>query len=286
VATLPPVEDELEGGFVSALDPSGARMVLLVERNPGGGARLFEMVVDEAKGVLDCHVYTTGRSAARRFVRELTRRERFAVTVAPADSVRALLARIAARGEAEGASARSFQEWRSHLVSAPPEARSPGELALDALGDEVDPARLERAAELARQGDIGPWLPSRELLEHCAEKLRETASGRLIVSGAARRQRVEGAMAECLAEVFPSDSTGLLAVRLRESAYVLWRSEREADARALLAAARQLTEGPAGESPLARALLDKALAPLLESLEEEDQASLIVKGDPGLLMKP
>jgi hypothetical protein len=48
VSSLPPVEDEFSGGYVSPLDPSGTRIAYLLEANPSGGARLFEVVIDDA----------------------------------------------------------------------------------------------------------------------------------------------------------------------------------------------------------------------------------------------
>ena len=77
VAKLPPIEEELEAAFVSAIDPRGTRLAYLVESNPAGGVRLFELVLDEERGILEFEVYATGRSKARQFLRDLRARERF-----------------------------------------------------------------------------------------------------------------------------------------------------------------------------------------------------------------
>lgn len=276
VATLAPVQDELGGAFVSALDPSGARLVVLLEANPGGGARLFELVVDEAQGILDCHVYTSGRRDARRFVRALADRKRFSVVEAPVDAVRALLARVAERRDADRSLPRSFEEWRSHLTARPERARPPGELAREALGQAGDGAELERAAELVRQGELGPWPPTREALERLAARIRQVVEGRVIVSGAVRQDRIREAVEACVADAFAADAAACVAARFRESAYVLWKTDREADARAALAAAQAFEDRLPGANPVARALLEVVLMPVLKSLETEE-ASLIAR---------
>ena len=71
VAKLPPIEEEIEAAFVSAVDPRGTRIAYLVESNPAGGVRLFELVLDEERGVIEFEVYATGRSKARQFLRDL-----------------------------------------------------------------------------------------------------------------------------------------------------------------------------------------------------------------------
>jgi hypothetical protein len=71
------------------------------------------------------------------------------------------------------------------------------------------------------------------------------------------------------------------ALRFEEMAYVLWKSERTADAGACLAAADELRQDGRSESPVVRALFERALAPLLEGLEQEErereETSLLVK---------
>jgi len=276
-AAPPRVEDVLEAAFVSGLDPSGARLAWLVEANPGGGARLFEAVIDEGRGILDCSVYTTTRSEARRFVRRLQERGRLPSAEVPTSALKAVVARCAAAQPADRTPPRAFLEWRSRL--ADPAAPTPGELARAALGDDPDPARLARAAELARAGEIGPWPPAEAALRSAAEKLQSAAASPLVVSGAARRERLEGALAEAAREAFSGDGAATLGARLAETGYLWWRAGRDDDARACLAAARALREGAAEAQPVAIALLEGVLAPLLERLRQgqEEDASVLVR---------
>jgi hypothetical protein len=173
VAKLPPLEDRLEAALVSPVDPRGSRVAYLVEPNPQGGARMFEAMIDEERGVLSFEVYSAGRSRIRRFLREAGREGRFAGVEAPVESVRALLERIAASQPKDRPLPRSFAEWRSRVASPPEGALSPGELALRELGDEVTPERLRRVVELVRAGELGPWPPGGDALVRCAERVAE-----------------------------------------------------------------------------------------------------------------
>ena len=105
VARLPEVDDALSAGAVTALDPGGACLTYLVERNPSGGARLFEIAVAEGRGILDVQVYSAGRSQVRKFLREITGRGRLpavepaggAVRVTPQPPLPAAVLRALAR---------------------------------------------------------------------------------------------------------------------------------------------------------------------------------------------
>ncbi|MEE9609231.1 MAG: hypothetical protein V3U03_15935, partial [Myxococcota bacterium] len=101
VVKLPPVEDALSAALVSPVDPRGTRVVYLAESHPSGGARLFELMLDEERGVVEFEVYSAGRSKVRKFLRDFTRRRRFAGVEAPPAAVRALVARIASEQPAD-----------------------------------------------------------------------------------------------------------------------------------------------------------------------------------------
>ena len=56
------------------------------------------------------------------------------------------------------------------------------------------------------------------------------------------------------------------AQRFRESAYVLWKLDREDDARACLCAAQAFASQAASENPVAVALTEALLAPAIDGL--------------------
>jgi hypothetical protein len=279
VATLGRVEDELSVAVLTPLDPRGARIAYLVEGNPSGGARVFEVMLDEERGVVGFEAFNTGRSKARRFLRELVHRDRCPAVEASPDAVRALIARVAGYQLSNRPAPRGFSEWRSRVANAPEGTPTPGEAVREALG-EVDPGHVERAVELIRQRELGPWPPENPALQTAAEKIVEIEKSELVLSASARRDQADRIIDEALAEIFVAPFAPRCAERFEEMGYVYWKWGRDDDARACLAAADAFRSRPPAEEPLARVMLEVLLAPVLGGLQEEasgEEDSLIVR---------
>jgi hypothetical protein len=120
------------------------------------------------------------------------------------------------------------------------------------------------------------------VLEKVAEKIGELAKSTLVISPAARREQAQSLLGEAQAEVFAEPVGAYTAQRCEESAYVFWKTGREEDARACLAAAQAFRAGAAAENPVARALLEAVMAPVLAGLEEPAPRD----AEPSLLVKP
>lgn len=273
VAVLPKLADELSVALVSAPDPSGAQLVLIAEPSPAGGVRLFQAVVDLERGVLEFHALQTNRSQARRLVREVAGNQRLGAVPASREALAALLARAAAAQPADRALPQAFEEWRSRVARPPAGARTPGEEVRAALGARADVAAAREVAARVAEGALGPWPPPFEALRALAEKVRQAAESPLLVDDQQRRAQAEGAIGDALDERLAGAGGELTAQRLEETAYSAWRRGDEAGARALLAAAALFRERSPRDNPVARALLDRVLGPMLEMLREERAAS-------------
>lgn len=286
VARLPKLEESVDQAFLSGLDPRGGRMLLLVENNPGGGLRLFQVVADELRGIVECEVFSAGRSRIRNFLDDLKRRVN--MREVESEAVRALIARASSQHPVDRPLPRSFSEWRSHLT-AKAMGPAPGELAREALAagdDAASPGLVAKAADLIRTNALGPWPPDTPQLVEIAERLKEQAEGRIIVSGAARQEQVDGLLAEAAAEVFSETVGEAMARRFEECAFMLWKGEREEEARACLAAATVFRQTAPSENEIARALLEIWLAPLLRELRESPSADPNPDEEPSLLVTP
>jgi len=276
VATLPGVEADVDGAFLSPLDPHGSRAIVIVQANPSGGARIFELVAHEGLGIQRCDVYKAPRGKARRFLREATQAGQGAGVAVSADTARALVARAAATQPSDRSLPRSVAEWRSQVGVAPEGTVTPGEEAAAALPEPVaeDRARLVGMIE-ARQ--VGPWPPAAEALREAIDRLEEAREAKIVVAGGRDRDRFEEILADAAEHAYDEGFSEQTAARFEESAYVFWKTEREPEARACLAGARAFREGDARSNPVARALLGQLLAPLMKQKEAEESESLLVK---------
>jgi hypothetical protein len=277
VATLPELADELTAVRISPPDPSGAQLAIRIEPSPSGGARIFQGAVDLERGILEFQVLSATRSQARRLLRELEASPRLAATPAPSDALAALLARAAAAQPADRALPTAFEEWRSRVARPPDDARLPGELARAALPAQADLAAARRVAERVAAGELGPWPPPLEALREIAEKVRQTAESPLLVNEPQRRAQVESVIGDALEVRYGGPAGETTAQRLEECAHAAWQAGREDEARELLAAARVFRERPPRDNPVARALLERVLSPMLEALSKERSSSLLVR---------
>jgi hypothetical protein len=286
VRTLPKVEDELDVAVVSAIDPTGTRMVYLVEANPAGGARMYVITLDECRGVVEAEAFNAGRSKIRTFLRDALHRTEFPAVNAPPESVRALIQRIANYQPTDRPAPRAFAEWRSHVARPPEGTRTPGELVCDALGEElgsVDAAR-KRAIQMVRDQTIGPWPSDRATLQKLGEQLNEIGSGVVIVSGAARQEQVAAALQDAVAQIFEPGFGERTAERYEESAYVFWRRDQLEEARACLAAAAAFRGRGPELMEIGQAMLEVTLAPVLASIEQKSEGQ--DNPDESLLVRP
>lgn len=278
VSRLPAVKDDLESAAVSGLDPLGACLVYLVERNPSGGARLFELAVSETRGVFDARVYAAGRSKVRGFLREVAGRSDTPAVDADADAVRSLIARASAAHPADRPVPAEFREWRSHVVGDAA-AATPAEQ----VGSELAPAESgnpEAVRERIAAGLLGPWADG-EVLQRAAEKIRELGESRILVTPAQRQAQADQILQAAAEEAYGGERAAATAACFRHSAYVAWKRGEEAAARELLGAAESFVARAPAENPLARALLERPLAAMLEKLtaeppQEQEESNLIV----------
>jgi hypothetical protein len=277
VATLAKVEEEIAGAYLSAIDPNGTRMAYFLEPHPNGGARVFEVVFDDARGIGGFRVLQAARGNARRFLKDLARENRGGAQELPADSVRAAVAFAAQRQPKDRPAPRGFAEWRARVAAAPPGTKLPGEIAEAALGASVTADDLRAAVKLVEEGKLGPWPPPREQLLPVLERVRSDLASPLVVSGATKAARLDDRLAEALGEIFDADAAPVAAHRCRESAFAFWRSGEEASARACLAAAREFARAKPAENAVARALLERVLRPAFEAIAREAEKAGAVK---------
>lgn len=269
VVTLAKVEEEISGAYLSSIDPSGIRMAYFLEPHPSGGARVFEVVFDDARGIVGFRVLQAARGNARRFLKELANENRAGSLELPVDSVRAAVAFAAQRQLKDRPAPRGFAEWRARVAGASADAKLPGELAEAALGGGVGADDLRACVKLVEDGRVGPWPAPRDEIAALALQVRTDLGSPLVVSEATRRERIESRLSAALGELFGAEAAAIAAHRFRESAYAFWRAGDEPAARACLAAAREFAKSAPGDNPVARALLERPLRPVFDALLQE-----------------
>lgn len=267
------VADEIGGAYLTPVDPRGSVLLFLVEANPTGGARLFQILLCERRGVVEFDAYNTGRSKTRSFLRRLTDASRAgaagAVKVNPA-LARGLVARVAAGHPVDRPFPRSFSEWR-RKIEAGGSDQSLADFVREASGGSLADAGtdgLERIASKIRASTLGPWPPESTQLTECSTALGIAIDDVLTKEGAAREGALEAALIAATESLFDGAHASETAARFEASAVHALISGNEEDVRDCIAAAQSLRTSATGTNPIARAMTETLTASTLKRAEE------------------
>jgi hypothetical protein len=274
VAHVGAVEDSFERALVSPIDPRGTRMAYLVEPHPAGGARMYEAILDDSRGIVDFRVYSAGRSKVRTFLKDVGARSSTPMFDVESSELRALIARAVARQAQDNPAPRAFIEHRSQL-QLDAKAATPGDRAAAHFGSvEATDEILDGLAERARMGAVGPWPPDFDLLRKLGEDvkahLEELGEG-AVLSGEKQDPKTRAVLATAAQDLYGGEFGPITAHRLREAAFVFWQRDKEDEARQCLAAATVFESGVGvGENAVALAFIEVLVAPLVAQAAADD----------------
>ena len=263
--------DRWQAAHLSAPDFRGTRMGYLVDSHPAGGARLFEIRFDPARGILDFKLYNAGRSKVRGFLKSLvagTNRRLFEVDH---EALCSLVRRASLVQPADRALPTFFVEWRSRLFSESVEKEAtPGERAREALGSAADPASSRVAVEEAiRSARIGPWPPATAWVGERMDRAQKSIGE---LAGDARASAIAAWVEVVAGELAGETNPAGLAEQLAEWAWIEWQREDPDRARALLAVSTELmgANGANVNRALAGVRVEALFGPFLVSMKNVD----------------
>jgi len=266
VSKLSVVEDEIEGAYMTSLDPGGAVLLFLVEANPAGGARLFQVLLDERRGVVEFHVYTTGRSRARSFLRKLTAAAASGSSGAvevDGGVARGLVARIARAHPANRPFPAAFSEWRRKLEAGASDV-TPASAVRTMLGDATGADALDRVAARVERNELGPWPPDSNRLTEVSACLGETMNDIVALQGPTRDEALDVAVADAARSFFDDGHAAHTVSRFEVNAYWSALAGREEEARDQLKAAAAFSGPDCGTNSIACKMTERLTASVLE----------------------
>ena len=272
--------DRWQAAHVSIPDFRGARVGYLVDSHPAGGARLFEIRFDEARGILDFKIYNAGRSKVRGFLRSLTQASGQRLFEVERDPLRALVRRASLAQPIDRPLPTSFVEWRSRLFSDDLDGeQTPGDLVRRALGkaSELNSDRtnstdgLETTLAEIREGQLGPWPPKTAWVGEWMTKGREATEG---LEGQARATEIESWLEQSAESLGKETEPNLLSRHLDEMAWIRWQSEDESGARALLSVSESVSTDDDVMRRMCRARTEGLFSAFLAELRVVEQSAL------------
>jgi hypothetical protein len=260
--------DRFQEAHVSTPDFRGARVGYLVESHPSGGARLFEVRFDEARGILDFKIYNAGRTKVRGFLRSLTGGKEQRLFEVDRDALRALVRRASLAQPIDRPLPSAYVEWRRRLFPEDLEKQAtPGDLVREALGGEaasIDSGKaLEEILAEIRSGSLGPWPPKTAWIGDWMEKGRADTQG---LDGEARARAIDSWLALATESLTKESDLELLSRHLDELAWIRWRSEQLPGALAVLAVSDSLPGSDEATAQMSRARVDGLFQSFLNEL--------------------
>ncbi|MBI3301518.1 MAG: hypothetical protein HYZ72_05490 [Deltaproteobacteria bacterium] len=278
---LAPVEPE---GYLSPFDGRGDRLIWLVKPRVGGGLHYLSAIVNEPEGMRDVDAVTITRKALRQMRRELEDQHHIVMVAADWRYCDFLMHQGYERAQAQKRDPVSYPALRSHLVSSSPAGGEPLIYRhLDPAAIEVDTALVEDSARFLEEQELQGWFLDKEQAGRYLEQITEARESPLILNRYQQQDRVLEIINRAVVEVFSDEGAMVYARRLEETAFYLFATGREAQARRALATALALKKSEKGGRgiPFCEELIRRSIALYYDEKEakEKEQAS-------GLIMKP
>jgi tetratricopeptide (TPR) repeat protein len=281
---LRPLQTEPPRGYGSPIDSLGQRFLLLVLPHAGRGMTVMESVVSDIRGFVHFLGEEMTRKGYRNFFEEIRRKNPFPLSEMEASYVSFLFMKAYQLTlERKETPPPHYLQLKSEIESVKKEFDRPLIYAmLDA--DEIlrDDRILEKAGELLKTDVFSHWAIEEEEIRPYANAILDAEESKLVLSQIQKQARVQEIYQKALSDLFPEDRRLLYKGRLEEMAYLLFRLERQEEAKMALSVALDLEKplNPIRPNPFLFQLIAKSIFSLLKEAHEEKQ------NEPSLIMKP
>jgi hypothetical protein len=256
--TAPPV---LREAWASAIDGTGARGLWLVLEDRHGGRTLLSAIVNDVAGILDFASEPLAKKRLDERLRALREASTLPVVSLPPDWAVRLLTEASTRPPAPGGPPRGDLGRWLELIPKPAASVGPVYAHVPVEAATADPTLLDHSAELLLLPDLGSWFLDPPAITAEALELLQARESRLVVSDQIKAERLAALVDRVIEGHVESDARRRWARRLEETAWVLWATGREIEARRAVATAVALAEldRPARYIPFVRALAERSL---------------------------
>jgi hypothetical protein len=278
-----PVPSSL-AGYLSPIDGRGDRLVWLARPGREGGLAVMTAIVNEPAGLREVALAELTRKQLRRMEEDL--RARHGLRMVPVDGAYcdALLSEAFTRARAAGTpGVGEYPAYRTRLVTGEPAALEPS-LYARTVTTEPDADALARGAALFAEPEFATWIFERATLAPYLEEVAAARQSSLILSRPLQEERIAGALARAVRELFTGAAGAAYRRCLEEMAYYLHATGRPAPAASAAATARALAASTRGGEgiPFLEELTRRSLGALLG----EDEARAQAAAEGSVLVRP
>jgi hypothetical protein len=280
----PPQAPHPEEGFLSSLDSAGSRIVWLTIPKTSQGIRAASALVSDTAGLIEFHMAETTRKGLQEHLAELQTHVPWEFVEADADYCHGLILEAVETGKKNGKPVPpEFLEWE--YILGRPVALPLKPLIYQFLRDEEAKSRpdlSDLSPSLFQLPIFQSWILPKEDLDKYFKLFADASSSRLVLAPHQQESRIFEIYRLAVHELFDHERRMLYRRRLEEMAYILWRKEKESEARTSLAAAMAMEEESRLLSPHPF-LLELVKRSLQIRIDEEKEKQ---EKEPELIIRP
>jgi hypothetical protein len=271
-------------GFASGIDFLGQRLLWLIIPHSGRGLTVMHGIVSDLEGIVDFFWEEMTRKEFKSFFEEVKGKNPFPVVEMEPSYVAFLFTQANQLNlEKKGTSPQEYLHAKREIEGIRKDYGKP--LIYSYLqADEISEGDwMLRKGEGLLKGDLfSSWRIEEEEIRPYADEVWEAEESKIVLNQAQKEVRFQGIYQKALMELFPEEKRYLYKQRLEEMAYVLFKSEREEEARISLAVAMDLEKplNPIQPNPFLFQLVVKSIFSLLAEAYEKKSR------EPSLLVKP
>jgi hypothetical protein len=265
--------------LASQIDFAGNRALYLARRRPFSGLVLVSLIINDQRGVLDCHAFPVTKKELTRIVADIQADDRLTHAELPPTYAQQLVEEGYRRNLSTGTPVPQDFQGLHDLIGMPDTPWEQGPIYHLISPEEMhgQPAWLSLSGQLLDVKEFQGWHVPPEAVQKYREEVRRTAESPIIVSPALQQERLQGMQQHTLREIFDPDTCARYRSRLEEMAYLLWQTKRPDEAKRAFASALALQgeRVDSAEHPFLRALLTRSIE-MAEALEQQDTSRVTV----------
>ncbi|MBI3328229.1 MAG: hypothetical protein HYZ81_16190 [Nitrospinae bacterium] len=265
--------------LASHIDFDGNRVLYLARRRPFSGLVFVSLVLNDQRGVTDCHALPVTKKDLTRILLDIQADTHMTHVEIPPSYAQQLVEESYQCNLSTGTPApREFLGLRD-LIGTPDTRweQPPIYHVLDPEELRGQPALAPLSEHLLAVKELQGWHLPPDVLQRYRDELKKVAESPIIVSQAMQQERLEAIRTKARRELFDAAACARYRRRLEEMAYVLWQTKRPDEAKRALAAALALQgEGlDVAAHPFLRALFTQSLE-IAEAEEQRGQGRVTV----------
>ena len=271
--------------FLSPIDPSGSRFVMLFLPQIPRGVIATNTLINDGEGIVDFNAFETTRKNSHEYLNALQKEYPFKFVDADPQYCLGLIIEAYEISQKKGQPPLpEFLKLRPLMGTPPPLPLKP--MIYQYLKEEEVKSRLDlldRSGSLFQTSSFASWTLSDEETEKYLQLVKEASASRLILSPYQKETRTEDIYRQVVQELFDESRRLLYRRRMEEMAYCLWQEGKEPEAQLSLAAAIGLEKesGLLTPHPFLLELVKRSLRAFMEREEEEKR-----RKESGLIVKP